>query len=136
MLSQLLTSPPPPLPVFIGPDSWLLFDACAPYLRITQPATSEKAEYGPIITPGFVWLKEDPQTWSDYDEYGRMKKRVDEIQTQNDASERAVKNGQEVAELTRDPNHRENIALVMNDHRSKNTGVRKIDLQPVQPAQN
>ena len=65
-----------------------------------------------------------------------MKKWVDEIQTQNDASERAVKNGQEVTELTRDPNHRENVVLVMNDHRSKNTGVRKIDLQPVQPAQN
>ena len=37
----------------------------------------------------------------------------------NDATERAVKNAQKVAELTQDPDHRNNVLLVMNDHRGR-----------------
>ena len=34
----------------------------------------------------------------------------------NHDAERAVKNAQKVAELTQDPDHRNNVLLVMNDH--------------------
>ena len=66
--------------------------------------------------------------WPEYDEYMRLKKWVDELQVTNDAAERAVKIAQETAEITRDPNHRDNILLVMNDNRGRVSSFRKRNL--------
>ena len=59
------------------------------------------------------WLREDPATWPDYDEYCRMQKWVCELEVTNVVSERVVKNMQEVAHITRDLSHRDNVVLVM-----------------------
>jgi hypothetical protein len=40
---QLLTTPRQPLSVFIGSNSWLIFDAAAEFLRLTQPQEAEFA---------------------------------------------------------------------------------------------
>ena len=101
------------------------------FLRLTQPQAAEFAEFAPIVTPGLVWLSEHPATWSDYDEFCRLKLWIDELQVTNDAAERAIKNAGEVADATNDPNHRENVVLVMNDHRGRISKLRKGDLNNV-----
>ena len=61
----------------------------------------------------------------------RLQNRVKQLQVTNDAAERAVKNAGEVADLTRDPAHRENIILVMNDYRGHVSQLRKAALNDV-----
>jgi hypothetical protein len=63
----------------------------------------------PIIGEEFAWLQEDPILWPDYDEYVSLGKWVDQLQVVNAAAERAVKNAQEVADVTWDPAHRDNV---------------------------
>ena len=85
----------------------------------------------PIIAGEFVWLKEPPIPWTGYDEYVRLSSSwVNQLQVVNDAVERAVKNAQEIAEVTRDLAHHDNVILVMNDHRGHvaNLGKRNLNL--------
>ena len=49
----------------------------------------------------------------------------------NDAAERGVKNAQEVADVSRNPLHRENVMLVINDHRGRMARLRKADLNAI-----
>ena len=95
----------------------MLFDKAKDYLVLTQPLVDNPhlAE-APVIAAELAWLKEDPAVWTDYDEYMRLSKWVKQLQVTNDAAERAVKNAQEVADITRDPAHREYVVLVLNDH--------------------
>ena len=46
----------------------------------------------------------------------------------NHDAERAVKNAQKVAELTQDPDHCNNVLLVMNDHCGRVSIIRKRNL--------
>ena len=119
----------PPLAVFITERSWLLFDKARDYLDLTRlPVNNPHLAEAPVIADELAWLKEDPAVWTDYEEYMRLSKWVRQLQVTNDAAERAVKNAQEVADLTRDPAHRENVVLVMNDHRGRMARLRKADL--------
>ena len=68
---------------------------------------------------------------SDYDEFCRMKIWIDELQVTIVAAERGVKNAQEVSDMTRDPNHREKVILVMNDHRNRISKLSKRDIMNV-----
>ena len=57
--------------------------------------------------------------------------RVSELKVTNDAAERGVKNAQEVADVSRNPLHRENVMLVINDHRGRMARLRKADLNAI-----
>ena len=61
----------------------------------------------PILTTGLAWLKVHPMLWNDYDEYVRLQEWVKQLPVVNDSAERAVKNAQEMAMVTRDPDYRD-----------------------------
>ena len=56
---------------------------------------------------------------------------MDQIEVANDTAERVVKNDHEVAEISQDPLRRENVVLVMNDHRGRVAKVGKADLNQI-----
>lgn len=49
----------------------------------------------------------------------------------NDPAERAVKDVQDCAQMTRDPAHRDTVILVRADHRGRVAQLRKADLNNV-----
>ena len=128
---DLLSEEKPSLGVFINERSWLIFHLAAPYLERTRPIPGQQTPLAPITADPLAWLTEDPAVWTDYEEYVRLQKWMMEIQVTNDAAERGVKNAQEVAEISRDPSHRDNVVLVMNDHRGRLARLRKADLNQI-----
>ena len=49
----------------------------------------------------------------------------------NDPAERAVKDVQDCAQMTRDPAHRDTVILVRSDHRGRVAQLKKVDLDNV-----
>ena len=54
-----------------------------------------------------------------------------DLQVVNDATERAVKDVAEYAEMSRDPAYGDDIILVANNHRGRDTHLRKGNLNNV-----
>ena len=77
-----LTDEKPSLPVFVTERSWLMFH---------------------LLESDAVWLTEHPAVWDDYDDYEHCKRFYSDMLVVNDAAERAVKDVQNCAQMTRDP---------------------------------
>lgn len=100
----------PSLAAFITPRSWLLFH---------------------LLESNAGWLQQDPEMWPNNAEYQFLQNFVNDLMVVNDPAERAVKDVQECAQLTRDPAHRDNVILVRSDHRGRVARLRKADLHNV-----
>lgn len=105
-----LTPDRPHLAVFITERSWLLFDLL-------------EVETG--------WLQEHPSMWPTDENYNNCKMFCQDIMVVNDPAERAVKDVQDCAQLTRDPHHRDSVILVRSDHRGRVSNLRKANLNNV-----
>ena len=97
-------TPTPSLETFVGPRSWLIFD-----------------KLGAIGT----WLTSDIMDWNTDEEYRSMVTILKDLKVVNDLAERCVKDIQEYADLTKDSGHRDNILLVVSDHRGVFQDLRK-----------
>ncbi len=100
----------PSLAEFVTERSWLLFT---------------------LLGAEGEWLYEDPAIWSDYEEYQQCKAICDDLAVVNDAAERAVKDVQDCAQMSRDPQHRDTVILVRSDHRGRVANLRKGNLNLV-----
>ena len=94
----------PSLDVFIGKNSWLLFH--------NLNATGK-------------WLERDVDKWKDDVEYIEIKKLLRDMKVVNDLAERCVKDTEDYADAAKDPIHRDNILLVVSDHRRIFSDLRK-----------
>jgi hypothetical protein len=65
------------------------------------------------------WLRENVEDWQDNINYKTTLDIAKDIAVVNDCAERAVKDVEEYANLTKDSAHKDNIILVANDHRAK-----------------
>ncbi len=63
------------------------------------------------------WLQQPVRSWNDDAEYKRMGEFLKDLSVVNDSAERCVKDITEYAVMARDSAHREDILLVVNDHR-------------------
>ena len=93
-----------------------LFKYCSTFLEISKTVCI------------LAQLKEHPADREDYEEYSVLSKWVNDFAVTNDASERGVKNAQEVAFVGKKECVRENAVLVMNTQRSKCPSLNKSDL--------
>lgn len=105
-----LTDDQPPLATFISERSWLLFS---------------------LLESDPEWLQEHPAIWPDYEDYQFCRDFCTDMMVVNDPAERAVKDVQDCAQMTRDPRHRDNVILVRGDHRGRVARLRKADLHNV-----
>ena len=105
-----LMSNDPTLDIFIGPKSWLIFDK---------------------LNANGEWLEDDVEDWQDNEEYVRMKHLLMDLKVVNDLAERCVKDVEEYANASKDPEHRDNILLVATDHRGLFQDTRKGSLDRV-----
>jgi hypothetical protein len=94
----------PPLDSFIGVRSWLLFEK---------------------LQADGAWLENEPEVWNYDTEYQRMKECVKDLKVVNDLAERCIKDIQEYADLANDSKYREDILLVVSDHRGVFQDLRK-----------
>ena len=105
-----LTEDKPSLASFINERSWLLFSLLG-------------SEAG--------WLYDDPNLWSDNEDYIACKMLCKALPVVNDAAERAVKDVTDCAHMSRDPTHRDNIILVRSEHRAHVPNLSKASLKKV-----
>ena len=96
--------PKPKLQNLIGERSWLVFHL----LRI-----------------GTAWLRRPVSRWRDDAEYVRVGDFLKDLQVVNDTAERCIKDVTEYAYLAKDSAHREDILLVVSDHRHVIQDIRK-----------
>ena len=66
-----------------------------------------------------LMLHEQPAVWSDDDEYNYCKRFCAEMMVVNNPAERAVKDVQDCAIMTRDQTHRDVIIPARSDHRGR-----------------
>ena len=92
---------------FVSKRSWLLFH---------------------LVDIDCGWLQDDPETWDANADYVHFKSFCQDMLVVNDAAERAVKDVQEYAHITRDPAHRDSVIVVANDHRRRIMHFRKDNL--------
>ena len=71
------------------------------------------------------WLHKDTREWSSEAEYNMMRDLVRDLKVVNDLAERCIKDIQEYANLAKDSVHRDNILLVVSDHRGVFQDLRK-----------
>ena len=65
------------------------------------------------------WLRERVENWENDINYKTTLAIAKDITVVNDCAERAVKDVEEYANLTKDSAHKDSIILVANDHRAK-----------------
>ena len=106
-VAALMRGPKPLLSAFITDRSWLFFD---------------------LIAANTDWMTEEPCRWPLNEDYIYQRDFCRDIQVVNDAAERAVKDVQDYAKVTRDPVLRDTVILVANDHRGRITNLRKNQL--------
>ena len=104
--NELMTSTPR-LDSFVGSRSWLLFD-----------------KLGAVGN----WMSAEVVEWNEDDEYKMMLRVLKDLKVVNDLAERCIKDIQEYADLSKDSAHRNNILLVVSDHRGvfQDFGQKKI----------
>ena len=98
----------PRLDSFVGPRSWLLFDK---------------------LGAAGDWMSSEVGEWSNNDEYKMMLSVLKDLKVVNDLAERCIKDIQEYADLSKDSAHKDNILLVVSDHRGVFQDLRKQSLQ-------
>ena len=90
-----------------------------------------------ILVPTFykdsspLYLMRQLIVWSDDEDYENCKRFCCDLMVTNDPAERAVKDVQDCAQVTRDPAHRDSVILVRTDHRGRVVQLRKADLDNV-----
>ena len=77
------------------------------------------------------WLDQPPLTWINHPSYQYLHNFCKDLQVVNDPAERAVKDVQDFAQMTRDPADQDNVILVANDHRGRVACFRKGNLNNV-----
>ena len=102
----------PRLRNLIGCRSWLLFR---------------------LLNLGTAWLDRPVREWMQDPEYRRAKDFLSDLKVVNDAAERCNKDVTEYADMARDSAHRENILLVVNDHRGVFQELRREALARMNP---
>ena len=110
LIAAKLTEEKPSLAEFLTERSWLLFHLLGSDAR---------------------WLHEHPEVWSDNEDYEYCKGFCQDMMVVNDPAERAVKDVQDCAQMTRDPAHRDTIIVVRSDHCGRVAQLRKADLNNV-----
>ena len=95
----------------IGNRSWLLFH---------------------LLQAGTAWLQNPVRTWTNDVEFQRVGAFLHDLSVVNDVAERCVKDIGEYAEMARDSTHRENILIVVNDHREVFQDLRRDALARLQ----
>lgn len=98
----------PSLHTFVGKRSWLLFHKL--------DATGQ-------------WLHEDVFNWSSNPEYQMMLEVIKDLKVVNDLAERCIKDIEEFADAAKDSQYREDILLVVSDHRGLFKDLRKSSLK-------
>ena len=105
--NELMTSTPR-LDSFVGSRSWLLFD-----------------KLGAVGN----WMSAEVVDWNEDDEYKMILRVLKDLKVVNDLAEQCIKDIQEYANLSKDSAHRDNILLVVSDHRGVFQDLRKQALQ-------
>ena len=100
---ELMTANPS-LHTFVGERSWLVFHKLG---AVGQ------------------WLHGGVTGWSDTDEYKMMHNVFKDLKVVNDLAERCIKDIQEYANIAKDSDRREDILLVVSDHRGVFQDLRK-----------
>ena len=98
----------PQLDSFIGERSWLIFDKLAGIGN---------------------WLRLNVDQWDSDPEYLRLREVLLDLKVVNDLAERCVKDVQDYAKLARDSKYREDILMVVSDHRGVFQDLRKQSLR-------
>ena len=98
----------PQLDSFIGERSWLVFDKLAGIGN---------------------WLRLNVDQWDSDPEYLRLREVLLDLKVVNDLAERCVKDVQDYAKLARDSKYREDILMVVSDHRGVFQDLRKQSLR-------
>jgi hypothetical protein len=106
----LLTERCPSLAAFITPRSWLLFK---------------------LFKLDKTWLLTDAATWILCGAYLEHRDLVRDLKVVNDCAERAVKDVQKYANMTRDVAHIDDVILVGTDHWCRISNLRKADLNNI-----
>ncbi|KAG0725522.1 hypothetical protein GWK47_038490 [Chionoecetes opilio] len=78
-----------------------------------------------------TWLLTEPATWPLSPAYQELKDLTRDMKVVNDSAERAVKDVQEYANMTRDAGHIDDVILVGIDHRCRLSHLRKADLNDI-----
>ncbi|KAG0719634.1 hypothetical protein GWK47_050101 [Chionoecetes opilio] len=107
---RLLTDTRPSLAVFVTERSWLLFK---------------------LFRLDTAWLLTEPATWPLSPAYQELRDLTRDMKVVNDSAERAVKDVQEYANMTRDAGHIDDVILVGIDHRCRLSHLRKADLNDI-----
>ena len=63
------------------------------------------------------WLSDDVERWELDDEFKFMQNLLFDLKVVNDLAERCVKDVEDFANASKDPEHRDNVILVATDHR-------------------
>ena len=71
------------------------------------------------------WLDQPPLTWINVPSYQYLRTFCKDLRVVNDLAERAVKDVQDFAQMTRDPADRDNVILVATDHRGRAARLHK-----------
>ena len=64
-----------------------------------------------------AWLTLPVHTWEQNHEYLRLQSFLSDLEVVNDAAERCIKDIQDYRNVANDSIHREEVLLVVNDHR-------------------
>ena len=107
---RLLTDTRPSLAVFVTERSWLLFK---------------------LFRLDTAWLLTEPATWPLSPAYQELRDLTRDMKVVNDSAERAVKDVQEYANMTRDAGHIDDVILVGIDHCFRLSHLRKADLNNI-----
>ena len=94
----LLTDIRPQLSVFVTERSWLIFK---------------------LFGLDTAWLVTQPATWLMSPAYRELRDLTRDMKVVNDCAERAIKDVQEYANMTRDAGHIDDVILVGTDHRCR-----------------
>lgn len=97
----------PKMDDFVGERSWLLFHA---------------------LNADGRWLSDDVERWELDDEFKFMQNLLFDLKVVNDLAERCVKDVEDFANASKDPEHRDNVILVATDHRGLFKDLKKSSL--------
>ena len=74
------------------------------------------------------WLSDDVERWELDDKFKFMQNFLFDLKVVNDLAERCVKDVEDFANASKDPEHRDNVILVATDHRGLFKDLKKSSL--------
>ena len=135
-MADTLLNTPNPAVFNPGKPAQPNFDPVAAHLGPVKPSLSDFISERSwmiftLVDATTDWLNIPPSQWIQDGNYQHLRSFIRDLQVVNDAAERAVKDVAEYSEMTQDPNHRDAVILVANDHRGRVAQLRKANLNNV-----